>query len=96
MNKNFSQEGLVVNGLQFPFTVRHKRAGDSFCPSGMQGATQKLKDFLTNAKLDKWSKQNTLVVEHNSTIVAILPFRVAYGYNENSNDSNVNISIHYC
>ena len=62
----------------------------------MQGATQKLKDFLTNAKLDKWSKQNTLVVEHNSIIVAILPFRVAYGYNENSNDSKVNISIHYC
>ena len=96
VNKDFSQEGLVVNGLQFPFTVRHKRAGDSFCPSGMQGATQKLKDFLTNAKLDKWSKQNTLVVEHNSTIVAILPFRVAYGYNENSNNSKVNISIHYC
>ena len=96
VNKDSSQGGLVVNALQFPFTVRHKRAGDRFCPTGMKGATQKLKDFLTNAKLDKWSKQNTLVVEHNSTIVAVLPFRVAYGYNEDSKGSQVHISLHYC
>ena len=96
VNRDSSKGGLIIYGLQFPFTVRHKRAGDKFCPSGMQGATQKLKDFLTNAKLDKWSKQSTLVVEHNNTIAAVLPFRVAHGYNEDSKATRVHISIHYC
>lgn len=96
VSKDTSQGALPINGLQFPFTVRHRRDGDRFCPSGMQGASQKLKDFLTNAKLDKWSKQNTLIVESNNTIAAVLPFRVADGYNEHSNGSKLHISIHYC
>lgn len=90
------KEGLAISGIKFPFIVRHKRAGDKFKPLGMKGATQKLKDFLTNAKLDKWSKQNTFVIEEDSIIKAILPLRVANGHNDISKDDTVHIAIRYC
>ena len=90
-----SRGGLGVSNLEFPFTIRHRRDGDRFSPSGMHGATQKVKDFLTNAKLDKWSKQNTLVVEYNNEIAGVIPLRSAHGYNDSSSHI-MYISVHYC
>ena len=87
--------GMCISGLKFPFTIRHKLVGDKFCPSGMAGASQKLKDFLTNAKLDKWSKQSTLVVEQNAKIAAVLPLRVAHGFSEDFDGPKVFVSVHH-
>ncbi len=95
ISQEISNGCLSISGLTFPFTIRHKRSGDKFCPSGMLGSTQKIKDFLTNAKLDKWSKQNTLVVDHQDTIAAVLPLRVSHEYKENGARSKLYISIQY-
>lgn len=84
---------MELYNLRFPFTIRTKQNGDRFNPAGMNGASQKLKDFLTNAKLDKWSKQTTLVIISGNEIAAVLPLRVAHGYQEGNSGSPLYISL---
>ncbi len=52
--------------LVFPLTVRPWQAGDVFQPFGMAGRHQKLQDFLTNAKISRLEKEQTLVLENGS------------------------------
>ena len=95
ISNEFTKDSMAINGLKFPFIVRHKQSGDKFCPAGMKGATQKLKDFLTNSKLNKWSKQDTLVIVDSNTIAAVLPLRVAHDYAKPIDHSCLYISLRY-
>ncbi len=49
-------------GITFPLIVRRPRPGDRFRPAGL-GGRKKLKDFFIDAKLDRESRRQVLVVE---------------------------------
>lgn len=85
--------GLAIYNLDYPFTIRTKASGDRFQPSGMKGASKKVKDFLTDLKMDKWTKQETLVLERDNVIVAVLPYRVSQGFHSKSSKEAVYIRI---
>jgi len=54
---------LDAEKLTFPLTVRHWWQGDAFQPLGMEGKSQKLQDFFTHQKLDRWEKERVWLVE---------------------------------
>jgi tRNA(Ile)-lysidine synthase len=62
--------------VSFPLLLRTWQQGDSYQPLGMKG-TQKVKDFLINLKVDRFTKANTLVLVDQSNIVALPEFRIS-------------------
>ncbi len=43
--------------LTFPLTLRRWQEGDRFAPLGMGGKHQKIQDFFTHQKLNRWEKE---------------------------------------
>jgi tRNA(Ile)-lysidine synthase len=71
----------AADKLVFPLCVRTQTAGDAFQPFGMGGKRQKLQDFLTNAKLSRIEKENTLVLENgNRDIIWVVGHRMDERY----------------
>jgi len=58
-----SEAWLDAGSLHFPLRVRHWQPGDVFQPLGMDGQHQKVKDFFTNQKLDRFQKERVWLVE---------------------------------
>ncbi len=54
---------LDAEKLTFPLTLRHWWQGDWFQPLGMEGKSQKLQDFFTHQKLDRWEKERVWLME---------------------------------
>ncbi len=54
---------LDASAMTFPLTIRRWRAGDHFCPLGMNKQTKKLQDFFTDLKLPKTEKEKVWIVE---------------------------------
>lgn len=74
-----SQKNIVLidqNKLQFPLILRRWQAGDSFCPIGMNGKRQKLKDFFINAKLSRFEKEQTWLLVSGNDICWIAGHRM--------------------
>lgn len=84
---------ITLDANHLPVTIRSWRKGDSFAPLGMQGKKQKVKDYLTNIKLDKWSKQETPVIEKDSVILGIIPYRAAHTATHETSREKVYVSI---
>jgi tRNA(Ile)-lysidine synthase len=53
---------LPLGQLQFPLTLRRWKSGDRFCPYGMKGRSQKVSDWLTNAKISPPEKERVFVL----------------------------------
>ncbi len=62
--------------LQFPLLLRRWKAGDSFCPLGMKGQRQKLKDFFINAKLSRFEKEGIWLLVSGEEICWIVGHRM--------------------
>jgi len=62
--------------VTFPLLIRTWQQGDSFQPLGMKGS-QKVKDFLINLKVDRFTKINTLIMEDQLNIVALPEYRIS-------------------
>ncbi|MDG1527345.1 MAG: tRNA lysidine(34) synthetase TilS [Schleiferiaceae bacterium] len=69
-------EYLSEAAVQFPWTVRLWRPGDTFRPLGMNGS-KKISDFLNNLRLPRHRKEQTYVVLKNETIIWVLGHRIA-------------------
>jgi tRNA(Ile)-lysidine synthase len=54
---------LDAEKVTFPLTLRHWWQGDGFQPLGMEGRSQKLQDFFTHQKLDRWEKERVWLME---------------------------------
>jgi len=61
--------------LRFPLKVRHWKVGDFFYPLGMK-QRKKISDFLVDKKIDRFEKENCLVVLSGKDIVCILGHRI--------------------
>lgn len=68
---------LDIEKIQFPLIVRNYFVGEKFYPLGMKGKSQKMSDFLTNKKLSRFEKENTLVIESNEKIAWIINQRTS-------------------
>lgn len=70
---------VLVNSdtLTWPLTVRTWRTGDRFCPLGMEGKEQKLKDFFINHKIDRLARRQVpLLVNGDGRIIWIVGWRL--------------------
>lgn len=68
---------LSTDKFSFPLLLRPWKTGDSFTPLGMNGKSQKVKDFLINNKLSGFEKEKVLVLEHCGEIIAIPGYRIS-------------------
>lgn len=76
-NVDFSIEGEFIDAdkLSLPFIIRSWKEGDSFRPLGMKGF-KKVSDFLIDSKINRFEKDNVVVIESDGKIAAVLPYRV--------------------
>ncbi|HNT52284.1 MAG TPA: tRNA lysidine(34) synthetase TilS [Candidatus Syntrophosphaera sp.] len=58
---------LDADQIRFPFTIRSRRPGDRFVPFGMSQA-QKVKDYLINAKVPKFERDQVPVFDDGEKI----------------------------
>lgn len=82
ISEQSDKNGMPV-AIEWPCVLRNWQAGDHYRPKGMNGKTQKLKDYLTNIKLDKWTKQEVLVLECDNSIRAVVNHRAAHYRSKN-------------
>jgi tRNA(Ile)-lysidine synthase len=62
------------NKIQFPLTIRKRREGDYFYPSGMQ-EKKKVSKYFKDEKFTLFQKQDTWILESNNQIVWIIGHR---------------------
>lgn len=67
---------LDSSKFSFPFTVRSIHPGDVFYPLGMGNHKKKVKDFLTNLKLDRFARKKVwLLTDAQDHILWVMGFR---------------------
>lgn len=75
INSTQAEAILDLEKIHFPLLWRKWRAGDSFCPLGMEHH-KKISDFLIDQKVPVPDKDNVTVVESNGQIVWVAGYRV--------------------
>lgn len=55
-------ECMPLNSVQWPLTIRVWNIGDIFNPIGMNGKSKKVSDLLINQKINRFEKEDQLVV----------------------------------
>jgi tRNA(Ile)-lysidine synthase len=71
---------LDLDRLKTPLLVRSRRPGDRFQPLGMEGHSMKISDFMINAGLPRYARQDWPLVL-SSDVIAWLPgFRVGHPF----------------
>jgi tRNA(Ile)-lysidine synthase len=89
---------VCFNGekLVFPLKIRHWQAGDVFQPFGMDGKKQKVKDFLTNKKVNIWEKSKVLILENgNGEVIWVVGYRTDERYKVETRFIASNLHIRY-
>ena len=71
---------IDVNKATWPIQVRNVRPGDKFKPHGMNGATKSLKKLCSDLKINRFDKENMLVVCKDDNIVQIIGIRTSHEY----------------
>ncbi len=80
---------LDADCLEFPLLVRTSLPGERFKPFGMQGHSVKLSDFFVNEKLPRRVRQKYPLVVSGRNIIWVPGFRIADGYQVNSDTTRV-------
>lgn len=66
--------------LKFPLILRRWQTGDTFCPLGMNGQQQKLKDFFVNTKLSRFEKEKVWLLVSDNKICWVVGYRLDERY----------------
>lgn len=68
---------LDADGIMYPLQLRKWKAGDVFCPLGMNGHRQKLQDFFSNNGFTRFEKEKTwLLVDARDNILWVVGHRL--------------------
>jgi len=79
VNRNDSNVIYIdANKIDFPLTLRRWQPGDRFKPSGMNGKSKKLKDYLTNQKVSGSRKLQVEVLLSENEIIWVVGYRMAH------------------
>lgn len=65
---------IPAEKLRFPLVLRHWREGDAFYPLGARGR-QKVSDFFTDHKIDRFAKQRVQLLCHGDDILWLVGLR---------------------
>lgn len=68
-------EAFDYNKLNFPLSLRPWKMGDKFKPLGMKGF-KKISDYLTDAKINRFEKENVWVLTSRNEIVWLVGHRI--------------------
>ena len=72
---------LDANLLHFPLKIKMWQSGDHFHPFGMEGKSQKLKDFFINNKINRLDRNKVpILVNGNDEIIWIVGYRMDERY----------------
>lgn len=74
--KDSSTVFLDLENLSFPLLIRTWIAGDRFQPIGMNGKHKKVQDLLSDQKLNRFEKEEVLVIESDGQIVWVVGIRM--------------------
>lgn len=67
---------LDADKLKFPLTIENWKPGDRFCPIGMDGKSKKVKDFLSDLKIDRFEKERVYVLKSEGKICWVIGYRI--------------------
>lgn len=79
LSRRSDTAALDADRLSFPLTVRPWRAGDWFCPLGMNHR-KKISDFLVDQKVPRHRKASVYVVTSNEAIVWVVGWRIDHRF----------------
>lgn len=82
-------EFVDADKLDFPLLIRNREDGDRFNPLGMSGRSKKLKDFFTDLKLNKFDKDQALVLLHQNKVVWVLGYRLSDKFKITAKTTNI-------
>lgn len=85
---------LDEKNLTFPVIIRNWESGDYFYPLGGTGK-QKISDYFTDHKFDRFAKEHTMLMEINHQIVWIIGHRSDNRYKIDLNNTKNYYKIHY-
>jgi tRNA(Ile)-lysidine synthase len=72
---------VALRGIVEPLSVRFRRPGDRFLPSGMHGSSKKLHDYFIDRKVERSERDRLpLVVDAEDRIVWVVGHGVAEGF----------------
>ena len=74
-----SDENFCYLSLNFPLTLRTRKAGDIFSPFGLKGK-MKLKDYLINQKIPQEKRDGLILLTKNNEICWILGEKISENY----------------
>lgn len=66
--------------VKWPLTIRNIQPGDKIKPQGMRGATKTIKKICTDLKINRFEKENLLVVCQEDVILQIIGLRTRNEY----------------
>ena len=70
---------IAVQQVRFPLKLRYKKNGDTFKPASLKGRKTSLKSYLTNRKVHRWDKEDTLVlVDDCGDIIAVIGYELSF------------------
>ncbi len=78
--KDFSKKGVEYmdqDKIKFPIIIRPWEKGDRFAPLGMKGKHQKVQDFFTNKKLNRFEKEKILIARDEDKIIWVIGHRIS-------------------
>ncbi len=78
---------LDADLICLPLKLRNTNVGDKFIPLGLPHF-QKVSDYLINKKVNRFDKENVLVVLNGNEICALLPFQISDKFKVNSSTRN--------
>jgi len=79
-NKSLTKQHIALldkSKLTFPLTLRNWKHGDSFAPLGMGKKRKKVSDYLTDEKIDSFTKRKVFVLESGNEICWIVGYRLS-------------------
>ena len=74
-----SNENFCYLSLEFPLSLRTRKAGDIFSPFGLKGK-MKLKDYLINEKIPQEKKDNLILLAKENEICWVLGEKISENY----------------
>ena len=77
----------------WPIKVRNIQQGDKFKPQGMNGATKTLKKLCSDLKINRFEKEDMLVVCKDDCILQVIGIRTSHEYITDDIKNAVTFSI---
>ena len=78
-NEHVDAVEFDADQVTFPLTLRYRRAGDRFRPSGMTGS-KKLQDLFVDEKVTREERQNTVLLLKGSEVLWVVGLRRCEGF----------------